>query len=118
MEEDKIIPLAAADLLWELSLPRGGDRDHEYCNPMVKAKVVDWRRMGMRCLVRGYRGDPLVDRQREVAEMMEREGVRVVAEVDKEGYHAVELFKPDKAEEMVVDLRRFLYGNGGGGPRL
>jgi acetyl esterase/lipase len=32
---DPALPPSVSDLMWELSLPIGVDRDHEYCNPTV-----------------------------------------------------------------------------------
>ncbi|KAH7659669.1 Carboxylesterase protein [Dioscorea alata] len=103
MVDDKIVPLAANDLMWELALPEGMDRDHEYSNP-GKGDVVRMRKLG-RCLVRGYLGDPLVDRAREIGRMLEREGVRVDLKVDLEGHHGIELLKEEKLEELVEDVR-------------
>ncbi|KAG1362462.1 hypothetical protein COCNU_10G006810 [Cocos nucifera] len=62
-----------------------------------------------RCLVRGHVGDPLVDRQRVFARMLERGGVSVVAHLEEEGHHGIEIFKPDKAEALVADVKSFVY---------
>uniref|UniRef100_A0A6V7QVD5 Alpha/beta hydrolase fold-3 domain-containing protein n=1 Tax=Ananas comosus var. bracteatus TaxID=296719 RepID=A0A6V7QVD5_ANACO len=109
MPHDKVVPLAVADLMWELALPEGSDRDHEYANP---------REEGLEglppCLVRGYKGDPLIDRQRVFAGMLERRGVRVVARVEGEGHHGVELFRPEKAAEFVADVASFVRRCHGG----
>ncbi|RZB92120.1 putative carboxylesterase 120 [Glycine soja] len=32
LENNPIIPLYRTDLMWELALPIGAERDHEYCN--------------------------------------------------------------------------------------
>ncbi|RZR82568.1 hypothetical protein BHM03_00009018 [Ensete ventricosum] len=119
MKEDKIIPLIANDLMWELALPEGANRDHEYCNPMAnEAKLLAAAAAAgylPRCLVRGHIGDPLSDRQREFAGMLERRGVSVVARMESEGFHGIEMFDATKEEELVADVRRFLYFEDGGG---
>ncbi|XP_010934083.4 probable carboxylesterase 8 [Elaeis guineensis] len=102
MAADRIVPLPANDLMWELALPEGADRDHEYCNPAATAVLP-------RCLVRGHVGDPLVDRQRVFARMLERGGVSVVAHLKEGGHHGIELFKPDMAEALVADVKTFVY---------
>lgn len=115
-KEDKIIPLVANDLMWELALPEGANRDHEYCNPMAnEAKLLAAVGNLPRCLVRGHIGDPLYDRQREFAGMLERRGVSVVARMESEGLHGMEMFDASKEEELVADVRRFLYFEDGGG---
>ncbi|XP_072995457.1 carboxylesterase 1-like [Typha latifolia] len=106
LEEDSILPLRANDTLWRLSLPKGANRDHEFSNP-VKAggKVVKLPR----CLVKGSKGDPLLDRQREFAKWLEEGGVKVVEKIDPEGFHAAELFVEKKAKELFGEIREFVY---------
>ncbi|CAL9106305.1 alpha/beta hydrolase fold [Musa troglodytarum] len=109
VKEDKIIPLVANDLMWELALPEGANRDHEYCNPTAnEAKLLAAVGNLPRCLVRGHIGDPLYDRQREFAGMLERRGVSVVARMESEGLHGMEMLDASKEEELVADVRRFL----------
>ncbi|KAF3328128.1 putative carboxylesterase 8 [Carex littledalei] len=108
--DDKIIPLPANDLLWELALPPGSDRDHEYCNVIAKeAKEV---KLLHPCLVRGHIGDPLFDRQKLFVEMLRRAGVTVMEKMGSPGHHGVELFKSEKAAEMAADVKNFVYGIG------
>ncbi|KAK8655996.1 hypothetical protein V6N13_108558 [Hibiscus sabdariffa] len=64
---DPVMPPVVSDVMWDLALPIGVDRDHEYSNPTVgggleveKVKLVGWR-----VLVNGCDGDPLVERQME-----------------------------------------------------
>lgn len=108
MADDRIVPLTVTDLMWELALPVGANRDHKYSKPVPlggKGKGLP------RCLVRGYLHDPLVDRMREVAAMLEDEGVSVVVLLNEEGYHGIEMYNAEKAEEMLDDLRIFLGGD-------
>ncbi|GMP24270.1 hypothetical protein CsSME_00001595 [Camellia sinensis var. sinensis] len=58
---DPILPMFLADLMWELALPIGADRDHKYCNPTVDSES-SWekmRKLGWRVMVAGYKGDPM-----------------------------------------------------------
>lgn len=109
---DHICPLHANDLMWALALPKEADRDHEYCNISVSVRSNE-DKVGRlaRCLVRGHGGDPLVDRQKELAKLLEARGVQVVAVFNDKGYHAVEYFDPKMAEALVRDVKDFVNGN-------
>lgn len=109
--DDPMLPLPANDMMWGLALPEGADRDHEYCNPT--AKVPTGVKRLPRCLVKGSKGDPLVDRQREFVEVLEGAGVDVTAKFDDDGYHAVELLDEAKAAALFDEVREFVGGRDG-----
>ncbi|KAJ6297693.1 hypothetical protein OIU76_018913 [Salix suchowensis] len=52
---DPVLPLAASDKMWDLSLPEGTDRDHGYCNPIVGAGAFEKNEIERlpRCFFRG-----------------------------------------------------------------
>ncbi|MCD7467621.1 hypothetical protein HAX54_005164 [Datura stramonium] len=106
---DKIVPLHVNDLMWSLALPEGADRDHEYSNPWINEAELK-EKMGRlpRCLIRGYAGDPLVDRQKGFAKMVESHGVHVTPQFLKTGHHGVEIFDPKSAQDLYDSIKVFV----------
>nr|GFC34075.1 probable carboxylesterase 8 [Tanacetum cinerariifolium] len=85
-------------------------RDHEYPNPLQDKNISGNGKITQlpKCLVIGYSGDPLVDRQRAFANMLEACGVQVIKKFDNEGYHIVEFFDPQKAKVLYDDIKSFI----------
>ncbi|KAK3122349.1 hypothetical protein QOZ80_8BG0668440 [Eleusine coracana subsp. coracana] len=108
--DDAMLPLEASDKLWRLALPPGADRDHPFCNP-AKSLPHDAVAGLPRCLVTGNAGDPLIDRQREFVAWLRDRGVHVVDKTEFTGYHAVELFVPEKAQELFDAVREFVFAD-------
>ncbi|XP_027358985.1 carboxylesterase 1-like [Abrus precatorius] len=105
------LSLCNNDALWELSLPVGVDRDHEYCNPTAGnggKRVEMIKHRGWWVLVTGCRGDPLVDRQAQLVRYMQREGVRVVGHFTAGDYHGIQDTQPLKAKELFVVVKTFI----------
>lgn len=109
---DRIVPPMASDLMWSLALSKGCERDHEYCDPLqVRKRYCNEKIVRLpKCLIRGYSGDPLIDRQRDFANMLEACGVHVTRKFDDEGYHGVEIFDPQKAQVLYDDVKGFILG--------
>ncbi|KAF5731111.1 carboxylesterase 1-like [Tripterygium wilfordii] len=108
---DAVLPPAVSDLMWELSLPIGVDRDHEYCNPTAGggSKMLDkMGLLGWKVLVTGCDGDPLIDRQIAVAKMMEEKGVQVKSHFSVGDYHGADLVDPSKSTALFIALKSFL----------
>lgn len=110
LSNDPVLAPHVCDLLWELSLPVGVDRDHEYCNPTVgdgpvvldRVRDATWR-----VLVSGCHGDPLVDHQIALARLIEEKGVAVVTSFNEGGCHGIEvrdLHYQKQLYELVKDF--------------
>jgi acetyl esterase/lipase len=112
LENDPDFPLCVSDLCWELALPIGVDRDHEYCNPMVEIDVDEKfdkiKDQGWRLLVSVNGGDLLVDRAKELVQLMEDKGVDVVKDFQEDGCHGVEFFEPSKAKKFIELVKGFI----------
>ncbi|KAF8044309.1 hypothetical protein BT93_A2333 [Corymbia citriodora subsp. variegata] len=126
LANNHMLPLAVADLMWELSLPLGVDRDHEYCNLAAYGGSKLWegvdkmRSLGWRLLVTGCDGDLLIDRQVEMAKLLKEKGLSVVSDFTEGGYHAFEAMEPNKSKPLVLTLKSFMSttvaGQGAVGP--
>ncbi|WVZ14079.1 hypothetical protein V8G54_011645 [Vigna mungo] len=111
LDNNPLIPLCVTDSMWELALPIGADRDHEYCSVRAGNGVEKFEKMkelGWRVLVSGNNGDPLVDRDKELVQLMEEKGVKVVKDFQEEGCHGVELFDPLKANHFIDLVKHFI----------
>ncbi|KAL3499880.1 hypothetical protein ACH5RR_038973 [Cinchona calisaya] len=92
---DKIVPSLVLDLMWDLSLPVGVDRDHEFCNPVLSIKPSQFdpiKALGWKILVAAYDGDPTFDRQIELVKVLEEDGIDVVANVAEGDYHGIDIY--------------------------
>ncbi|KAJ9128660.1 hypothetical protein P3X46_030643 [Hevea brasiliensis] len=111
---DLHLPLSVSDLMWDLSLPIGVDRDHEYCNPTANGGSKLWENMrllGWRVLVTGCDGDPTIDRQMELVEMLRATNVGIASHFSEGGYHVVELKEPSKFKTLVLVLKEFMFSS-------
>lgn len=102
---DENFPLPVQDLLWELALPVGSDRDHRFSNPLVEKEKV--KRIG-RCLVIGFGGDPLIDRQQSLVKMLAEEGVAVEARFEDAWFHGVDTVDSRKATTILNFIKTFV----------
>nr|GLL37216.1 carboxylesterase 1-like [Ipomoea trifida] len=111
--DDKVFSLRQIDLMWETALPAGADRDHVYCNAMVEIRsnpgMFDQvKALGLKILVWGCGGDPLVDRQVEVLNALRDAGVEVVGRIIEGGHHGLEIADPLKAKELCIAIKEFV----------
>ncbi|CAL0333227.1 unnamed protein product [Lupinus luteus] len=111
LENDPVIPVSTTDLMWELSLPIGVNRDHEYSNLRVgngPKKLDKFRKLGWRALVSWTGGDQLGDRGKELMQLLEEKGVQVVSDFQEEGCHEVEYNEPLKAKQLIELVKSFI----------
>ncbi|TKY51233.1 Carboxylesterase 1 [Spatholobus suberectus] len=111
LADDPVLPPHSCDLLWELSLPVGVDRDHEYCNPTAGdgPVVLDRvRQLAWRVLVSGCLEDPLVDHQMALARLLEKKGVAVVSRFHTGGCHGAEVRDCGKQKQLHDLVKAFI----------
>lgn len=61
-----------------------------------------------RCLMIGFAGDLLVDRQKEVAEMLEKGEIEVVVRIEEGGFHGADVFEPGRLEILLESIGEFV----------
>ncbi|XP_042034045.1 probable carboxylesterase 9 [Salvia splendens] len=105
---DPYFPLPVIDLLWELALPVGTDRDHRFCNPLKDEAMMEKVKSLGKCLVIGFGGDPLVDRQQELVQMLVERGVQVEARFDDVGFHNIDLIDNRRAMAILSFIKEFV----------
>ncbi|XP_050203608.1 probable carboxylesterase 9 [Mercurialis annua] len=106
---DQIIPLPVLDLVWKLTLPKGVNRDHRFCNPMVEGPHQRKINMLPPCLVLGFGMDPLIDRQREFVQLLMMYGVKVEAHFDEIGFHRIEIVDAKSRVTMLNLIKQFIH---------
>ena len=109
--DDPKLPLCVTDLMWELSLPIGVDRDHEYCNPTVGggSKLLEKiRLLGWKVLVTGCDGDHLFDHQVKLAKLLEEHGVHVVGHFGVGGCHGVDFHDSSRGKAFLEQVKNFI----------
>ncbi|XP_043718066.1 probable carboxylesterase 8 [Telopea speciosissima] len=109
--DDPLVPYPSTDLMWELCLPIDTDRNHDYCNPMVKGLSESEIEAlnSQSCLVCIGGEDPLLDHQKEFTKMLKGSGVKFVEFYDEKACHAVEFREPQKCEGLFKAYREFIY---------
>ncbi|KAK8579395.1 hypothetical protein V6N13_142604 [Hibiscus sabdariffa] len=109
---DPFFPPCVSDLMWELCLPVGTDRDHTYCNPTAGkdsfSVLEEMGRLGWRVLVTGCDGDQMIDRQMELVKMMEKKGIKVEGRFGAGGFHGLEFVDSSKAKSLKLVLQNFI----------
>ncbi|KNA20009.1 hypothetical protein SOVF_055920 [Spinacia oleracea] len=102
------LPLVITDLMWNLSLPLGVNRNHPYCNPIIEggSKMLDKiKELGWRVAIAVYDGDRLFDKQMKVFEFLKQRGVDVIGNFSKGGYHGVFVKEADISEKLFEFMR-------------
>ncbi|KAI7730352.1 hypothetical protein M8C21_025109 [Ambrosia artemisiifolia] len=104
------LTLSMCDTMWDLALPVGASRDHEYCNPMMGWSLDGMGRfkdVGWRVMVTGRYGDLLIDRQMGFAKALESKGVTCKC-FYADGDHGMEYFDEPKAKELFEEISSFM----------
>ncbi|KAH0855535.1 hypothetical protein HID58_007927, partial [Brassica napus] len=107
-ENDRVFPPAVGDLCWELCLPVGENRDHAYSNPTMGDGLEVLGALKWKVMVCGGGGDPMIDRQRDVAKLMKEKGIHVVECFTDGDVHGAELGDPSKSQTLFASIKSFI----------
>lgn len=109
LEEDKYVPLYVCDVLWSLALPHGANRDHEFCNPIKGGNYLGRVQRLPRCFMKSDIGDPMADRAMQLVHLLQSYGVQVIYQLNRGGYHGMELQDKAVAKNLYDDMKDFVY---------
>ncbi|KAK7343641.1 hypothetical protein VNO77_12547 [Canavalia gladiata] len=108
--QNATLPLPISDLMWDLSLPIGVGRDYKYSKPTLQGKdkvLHRIRELGWTIAVFGCEGDTLVDREKELVEMLKDKRVHTVGQFYPGGRHGIFAGDPSmsiKVFDLVISL--------------
>ena len=105
---DPLLPLCAQDLVWDFCLPKGENRDHWYCNPIVEGPHTGAVSKLGRCLVIGFCGDIMIDWQQEFITMLMRHEVQMEVLFYDSGFHAIDLADLECANTIMEKIEDFI----------
>uniref|UniRef100_A0A2N9G1V6 Alpha/beta hydrolase fold-3 domain-containing protein n=1 Tax=Fagus sylvatica TaxID=28930 RepID=A0A2N9G1V6_FAGSY len=108
--EMELQPLRIAGNIMNQPMFEGEDRDHWYSNPMVEGPHTSAISKIGSCLVIGFCGDPMIDRQQDFAEMLVRHGVQIDGRFDIVGFHGIEFINP-KMDALFGIIKDFILRN-------
>ncbi|XP_061374688.1 probable carboxylesterase 17 [Gastrolobium bilobum] len=105
--------LAASDTYWRLALPYGADRDHPWCNPLVKGSLKFEELKLLPTLVCISEMDILKDRNLEFCDALSRAGKIVECVVFKGVGHAFQILSKSqlsksRTHEMMARVKSFI----------
>ncbi|XP_065859487.1 probable carboxylesterase 9 [Euphorbia lathyris] len=106
--EDPILPLSATDLIWELALPEGADRDHPFSNPLSEGFHSKKVPLLGKCLVFGFCGDVMVERVQDFVTLLVMAGVKVQACLNDDGFHNIDIVDKRWSRVFVDAVRAFI----------
>ena len=107
---DPLLPLCAQDLVWEFCLPKGENRDHWYCNPILEGPHTSAISKLGRCLVIGFCGDFMFDRQQEFIKLLMMHGVQIEELFHDFGFHCIDLVDMEWANAIMESIEGFIAG--------
>lgn len=101
------------DLMWSLALPEGVIAITSTLTRYMdhgEARLIE--RLP-RCLIRGYGGDPLVDKQKGLMKMLEARGVHVLSKFEERGFHAVRWLVQERPRICMIlnEVNSVIYEN-------
>ncbi|KAI3731620.1 hypothetical protein L1987_62809 [Smallanthus sonchifolius] len=105
--------LVASDAYWRLSLPKGANRDHPWCNPMANRSIMLERMTYLPTMVCVSELDILKDRNMDFCRVLGNSGIEVDHVVYKGVGHAFQILDKSplsqmQTQEMISHIKAFI----------